>query len=117
MRRRDFLHQLALTSAGLAAIRPLPATSALSPEEKLPPVRQITKGPRFHWFGYYDKFQFSPDNRFVLCNEVEFEGRSPRAEDVIQVGMVDLEDGDRWIEFGSTRAWNWQQGCMLQWVP
>jgi hypothetical protein len=31
--------------------------------------------------------------------------------------MVDTQDGDRWIELGSTRAWNWQQGCMLQWLP
>src|SRR6187455_3178083 len=85
------------------------------PQDGLPPVRQITKGPRFHWFGYYDKFQFSPDNRFVLANEVEFEHRSPKADDVIRVGMVDLQDGDKWIELGATRAWNWQQGCMLQW--
>ena len=39
------------------------------------------------------------------------------ADDVIRVGMVDLEDGDKWIELGTTRAWNWQQGCMLQWIP
>ena len=31
--------------------------------------------------------------------------------------MVDLQDNDRWIELGETRAWNWQQGCMLQWRP
>ena len=117
MRRRDFLYQLALTSAGLATFRPLPPGTAVSPDQQLPPVRQITKGPRFHWFGYYDKFQFSADNRFVLGNEVEFEGRSPRAEDLIRIGMVDLGDGDRWIELGSARAWNWQQGCMLQWLP
>ena len=82
-----------------------------------PPVRAITRGPRFHWFGYYDKLQFSPDGRFVLGNEVDFEGRSPTPDDWIRVGMVDLQDNDRWIELGRTRAWNWQQGCMLQWLP
>jgi hypothetical protein len=81
------------------------------------PVRQITRGPKFHWFGYYDKLQFDPSGRYVLGNEVDFEGRSPRAEDEIRVGMVDTADGDRWIELGRTRAWNWQQGCMLQWLP
>jgi hypothetical protein len=30
---------------------------------------------------------------------------------------VDLEEDDRWIELGESRAWNWQQGCMLQWIP
>ena len=23
-----------------------------------PPVRAITRGPKFHWFAYYDKLQF-----------------------------------------------------------
>lgn len=86
-------------------------------DETLPPVRAITRGPKFHWRGYYDKLLFDPTNRFVLANEVDFEHRSPRADDVIRVGMVDTQDGDKWLEFGSTRAWNWQQGCMLQWVP
>ncbi|HEX5221407.1 MAG TPA: hypothetical protein VFZ59_17720 [Verrucomicrobiae bacterium] len=48
---------------------------------------------------------------------MDFEERSPRAEDQIRVGMVDLQAGDRWTELGATRAWNWQQGCMLQWLP
>lgn len=83
----------------------------------VPPVRVITRGPGFHWFGYYDKLQFSPDNRFVLSNKVNFQHRSPTADDVIEVGMVDLQDGDKWIPLGKTSAWCWQQGCMLQWIP
>jgi hypothetical protein len=81
------------------------------------PVRAITRGPKFHWFGYYDKLQFDPTGRYVLSNEADFEGRSPRADDTIRVGVVDTQDGDRWRELGTTRAWNWQQGCMLQWLP
>ncbi|MFN7919087.1 MAG: hypothetical protein U0Q16_03265 [Bryobacteraceae bacterium] len=91
----------------------LPAVRAASG----PPVRAITRGPKFHWFGYYDKLQFDPTGRFVLGNQVDFEHRSPKADDVIQIGMVDLQDKDRWIELGQSRAWNWQQGCMLQWLP
>jgi hypothetical protein len=82
-----------------------------------PPIRQLTHGPKFHWFGYYDKLQFDPTSRYVLGMEVGFEGRTPTADDVIKVGMIDLEDNDRWIELGETRAWGWQQGCMLQWIP
>jgi hypothetical protein len=81
------------------------------------PVRAITEGPKFHWFAYYDKLQFDPTGRYVLGNEVDFEHRSPKPDDVIKVGMIDLQDGDRWIELGESRAWNWQQGCMLQWLP
>ncbi len=82
-----------------------------------PPVRQITRGPKQHWFGYYDKLEFDPTNRYVLSNEVGFEGRSPRADDSIGVGMVDTADNDRWIPIGQSNAWGWQQGCMLQWRP
>jgi hypothetical protein len=81
------------------------------------PIRPITKGPKYHWFGYYDKMQFDPSNRYVLGMETDFQDRSPGKDDVIKIGMVDLQDNDRWIELGESRAWNWQQGCMLQWVP
>jgi len=81
------------------------------------PVRTITRGPRHHWFAYYDKLQFDPRIRYCLGNAVDFEHRSPTADDRIEVGMVDLNDGDRWITLGHSQAWGWQQGCMLQWVP
>jgi len=86
-------------------------------EEADVPIRAITSGPKFHWFGYYDKFQFDPSGRFVLGMEVDFEGRSPEPDDVIKLGMIDLAEGDKWTELGQTRAWCWQQGCMLQWLP
>ena len=85
--------------------------------ESLPPVRSITRGPQYHWFGYYDKLQFDPASRYVLGNQVAFQGRSPAPGDEIRVGMIDLHDHDRWLELGATRAWCWQQGCMLQWLP
>ena len=85
--------------------------------EGFPPTRMITRGPQHHWFGYYDKLQFDPSSRFVLGMQVGFEHRSPKAHDVIKIGMIDLDDGDHWIELGQSRAWCWQQGCMLQWLP
>lgn len=81
------------------------------------PVRAITRGPKYHWFGYYDKLEFDPTNRYVLSNGVDFEHRTPKKGDVIQVGMIDTRSGDRWIPLGESRAWGWQQGCMLQWRP
>ena len=81
------------------------------------PIRQITHGPRHHWFGYYDKLQFSPDGRYVLGMSVNFENRKPTAQDEVRIGMVDLEDGDRWLDLGHSVSWGWQQGCMLQWRP
>lgn len=83
----------------------------------LPPIRAITRGPKFHWFGYYDKFQFDPSDRYVLAMQVDFEHRMPAPGEAIRIGMIDLAEGDRWIELGTSRAWCWQQGCMLQWRP
>jgi hypothetical protein len=81
------------------------------------PIRRITNGPKFHWFGYYDKLQFDPSGRRLLGHEVDFEGRSPKPDDRVRIGLIDTGDGDKWTEIGSTTAWNWQQGAMLQWLP
>ncbi len=86
-------------------------------EPRLPPVRAATRGPKFHWFGYYDKFQLDASGRYLLCMEVDFEHRLPKSNEAVKIGMVDLADGDKWIELGESRAWCWQQGCMLQWRP
>lgn len=95
---------------------PFAGGPAIAADESAP-IEALTSGPDFHWFGYYDKFQFDPSDRYVLSMEVDFEHRSPTENDAIRVGMIDLEDGNRWIELGESRAWCWQQGCMLQWRP
>ena len=110
--RRKFLAATLASVSSMSLIN-----SSYAAKEKLPPVRTITKGPKHHWFGYYDKWEFDPTDRYVLGMEVNFEHRSPKSNDVIKMGMVDLQDNDRWIEFGESSAWGWQQGCMLQWVP
>ena len=81
------------------------------------PARFITHGPQKHWFGYYDKWQFDPSGRYVLGMETSFENRPPEPDDVIKIGVIDLENGDEWTELGESRAWGWQQGCMLQFIP
>ena len=63
------------------------------------------------------KWQIDPSGRYALGMAVNFEHRSPFADDTVALGIVDMADGDAWSEFGRTRAWCWQQGCMLQWVP
>lgn len=105
MLRRNFLKTLAV-------LAPLPGRA-----ESPPRIRAITRGPKFHWFGYYDKLQFDATGRYVLGMETGFENRTPEPNDVIEVGMIDLERGDAWIPLGESRAWCWQQGCMLQWIP
>jgi len=113
--RRELLGQSILAAAALSG--PVYSPRGASAASARPSIRAITKGPGFHWFGYYDKLQFDPTCRYVLGMEVDFEHRSPTADDVIRVGMVDLQDGDKWTQLGTSGAWCWQQGCMLQWRP
>jgi hypothetical protein len=113
--RRHFLQHSACAAVSAAFIPKY--SMALSAEPTLPPIRAITRGPKFHWRGYYDKLLFDPTDRFVVANEVDFEHRTPEPDDSLRVGMIDLQSNDEWIELGSTKAWNWQQGCMAQWLP
>ena len=116
IRRREFL-RWAAGSAAFVSMPNLGGAAQTKDEAGPAPVRALTRGPKFHWFGYYDKLQVDSTGRYALGMEVDFEHRSPRADDTVRVGMVDLRDNDRWIELGTSRAWNWQQGCMLQWRP
>ena len=80
------------------------------------PITKVTSFPGHHWFGYYDKFETDPTDRYLLSMEVNFEHRTPGPADEIKIGMVNLKD-NKWIELGRSNAWSWQQGCMLQWRP
>jgi hypothetical protein len=81
------------------------------------PIRPVTRGPGHHFFGYYDKQQWDPTGRFLLGMRAAFTDRAVEPQDVLEIGMIDLQEGDRWIPLAETRAWCWQQGCMLQWRP
>jgi hypothetical protein len=81
------------------------------------PVRQVTHGPAYHFFGYYDKFAEDATGRYLLCLEVEFLGRTPGPDDVARLCLIDTHDGDAPRVLAETRAWNWQQGCMARWLP
>jgi len=58
------------------------------------------RGPKGHWFSYYDKFQ--TDRLIVmryLCSG--FWRSSPKPDDAIKVGMIDLHNHNEWIELGA----------------
>ena len=122
VKRRHFLKetlrvQQAILGTSILANWQTTFASATLQSSSLPQIRRITDGPKFHWRGYYDKLLFDTSNRYVLSNQVSFEHRSPEPNDRIQVGMIDLQSQSKWTELGSSNAWNWQQGCMLQWLP
>ena len=75
----------------------------------------VTHGPRHHFFGYYDKCPWDNTSRYILALETEFMTRPPGPLDKATIGLIDLEK-NKWETLAHTRAWNWQQGCMLQWL-
>ena len=78
----------------------------------------LTKPPGSHWFGYYDKWQFDRSGTRILGQRSSFDLRMPKAGDEIEIGLVDLTQAEMpWQRLGNTKAWHWQAGCMLQWVP
>ncbi len=82
------------------------------------PVMPLTTPPGSHWFGYYDKWQFNAKDNLALGMRSRFDLRPPTPADAIELGVIELEEpGTPWRSLGRTRAWNWQAGCMLQWLP
>jgi len=73
--------------------------------------------PAYTGFWFYDELQFDPSGRYMLGMQVSFQGRDVTPSDRGIIGCIDLEDRNKWTEIGDTTAWNWQQGCRLQWRP
>ncbi|SMC26338.1 hypothetical protein SAMN02746041_02607 [Desulfacinum hydrothermale DSM 13146] len=80
-------------------------------------VQPVTSGPLHHFFGYYDKSPWNLSGDKLLALEVPFDDRPPTARDQAVVGCLLLHEGNRFQALGESLAWNWQQGCMLQWHP
>lgn len=80
-------------------------------------LRAVTSGPKHHFFGYYDKSPWNASGNFLLAHAATFNNRPPTADDSVTVGVVRLQDDNRFQPLGISHAWNWQQGSMLQWHP
>jgi hypothetical protein len=80
--------------------------------------RLIFKTPKdgHYFFGYYDKLQLSKDSDKFLVLKVDFIDRVPDKDDKAIIGYFDLKNDNKFIKIASTSSFNWQQGCMLQWL-
>jgi len=85
------------------------------------PVRRISPPHGHFFFGYYDLPAADAAGRH-LFHQVEFRERFPRPDDVARLGYISLAGGESKASelpcqvFSETRAWNFQQGAMLQWL-
>ncbi|MDO8538851.1 MAG: hypothetical protein Q7S40_00310 [Opitutaceae bacterium] len=83
-------------------------------------VRQLTRGPANHFFGYIGQCRtipWSADGRYLLALETTFQDRLPGAGDAAGVCLLDTRDGYRVRVVDRTRGWNPQQGTMFYWNP
>lgn len=82
------------------------------------PAKSITRGPRHHFFGYYDKCPWDVTGRYMLCLETDFADRPVNGTQAARVMLVDLYHpaGPSLTLLDETLAWCWQQGNMLQWM-
>lgn len=86
--------------------RPCPI-SPLSPEDD---------AAGHYFFGYYDRCPWNADGSLVLAHRAPFLDRFPGADDRCEIGVIDTRTR-RFHRLADTRAWNWQQGAQLQWLP
>ncbi len=118
MSRRGFLLTAAASATALRS-RCTGADVATAPTARARakyPMQAITRGPKSHFFGYYDKCPWDRTGRYLLGMEIGFCDRQPNCGEPLTVGMVDLQGGNRYVPFDETTAWSWQQGTMLQWL-
>ncbi len=80
-------------------------------------VKAVTQGPHHHFFGYYDKSPWNKSGNLLLAHEAEFNNHPPQANETVTIGVIHLNEGNRFQSLAVTTAWNWQQGAMPQWHP
>jgi len=70
-----------------------------------------------YFFGYYDKSAIDRTATRLLVQKTSFIDRMPQSEDQLEIGYFNFVDNPaNFISIAKTKAWNWQQGCMLQWL-
>ncbi len=75
-----------------------------------------TEGESRNFFGYYGMSPIDRSGNRLLAHQISFDGRGVLDTDTAAVGYWDLSSGS-FTKVGSTRAFNLQQGAMLQWMP
>ena len=77
----------------------------------------VTGGEHDHFLAnYFGINAWSPDNRYLIVLETDIKDRLPDGEPCT-IGLVDLQDGNRFIPVTTTRCWNFQEAAMAHWLP
>lgn len=78
-------------------------------------IIQVSNNQEEHLFGYYDKCPWNKDENKIIYLEVfdAYKEVAPKKE--AKIIMKDLASNEEKV-IATTKAWNVQQGCMLQWL-
>lgn len=76
---------------------------------------RVTREKEHFFFGYFDISPESPDGSKILVNKTSFIDHMPEKNEELEVGYI-LNDTLEYISIGTTTAWNFQEGCRLQWL-
>lgn len=90
------------------------------PQQFATTIRQITSGPKHHFFGYIGHVRTIPWNasgRYIVALETSFQDHLPRPDEAADIVLIDTQRDFAVRRVESTRAWNFQQGTMLYWNP
>jgi len=79
-------------------------------------IQTLTNGPNHHFFGYYAVSPWNRRGDKMICLESTFQNRMPRPNEPATIVEVNPKTGAT-KPIAETRAWNLQQGCMLNWSP
>jgi hypothetical protein len=77
---------------------------------------QLTKKGSHHFFGYYGISPWSQNERYFICLETDFQDHMPHFGESARILLIDFKENETKI-IATTRAWNFQQGAMLHWLP
>jgi hypothetical protein len=85
-------------------------------QKRLAKPKRLTPPGEHWWFGYYDKSPYNFSGTLLAGLRARFMDRPPVEGEEVDIAVCSIGKGN-WEIVARTKAWNWQQGCMLTWNP
>lgn len=80
-------------------------------------IERITPEDEYeYFFGYYDKSPWDANDRFIICIRVKDATKSVAPKETAEIVLIDSQNNNSIEIIATTKTWNVQQGCMLQWM-
>jgi len=83
-------------------------------------VKQITRGPKQHFFGYIGHVRTIPWNqsgRYIVAMQTDFQDHMPKPNEAAEIILIDTQNNYEITVVDRSLGWNPQQGTMLYWNP